>query len=112
MIDEDLVDALTTDLIAALGRQRVAEDLERQAALALAEAEEAIEDTPGAERALVEEARAARDKAERVWLEAQGRLREAREDREAIEAELQAMDPVAVRGAYLRHSRAGAAGDW
>ena len=111
MIDEDLVDALTTDLIAALGRQRVAEDLERQAALALAEAEEAVEDAPGAERDLVEEARAARDDAERVWLEAQARLREAREDREAIEAELQAMDPVAVRGAYLRHGRSGAAGD-
>ena len=111
MIDEDLVDALTTDLIAALGRQRVAEGLERRAALALAEAEEAVEDTPDAERDLVEEARAARDKAERVWLEAQARLRAAREDREAIEAELEAMDPPAVRGAYLRHGRSGAAGD-
>src|SRR4051794_9206684 len=105
MIDKDLVDALTTDLIAALGRQEVAEGLERQAALALAEAEEAIEDTSGAEGPLVEEARAAREKAEKVWLEAQARLQEAREDREAIEAELEAMDPPAVRGAYLRHNR-------
>ena len=106
MIDKDLVDALTTDLIAALGRQRVAEGLERRAALELAEAEEAIEDVPEDQRDTAE-----RDKAGALWQDALTRLEEAREARAAIEEELSAIDPAAVHLAYLRHSRSGAGGD-
>ena len=99
MIDEDLVDALTTDLIAALARQEVAEGLERRAALALAEAEEAAEDTPGDERV-----RTARDRAERAWDDAIARLRTAQATREEIEAEVRLIEPDAVRIAHVRHA--------
>ena len=100
MIDD--IEGLTARLVAALARQEEAADLERRAALTLAEAEEAIEDIPREERD-----RAARDRAETVWREAQARLEEAREDRALIEAEVGLLDPAAVHLAYLRHARAG-----
>ena len=96
------LETLTNHLVAALARQEVAADLERRAALALAEAEEELEDAPGDERL-----RAARDHADEVWRDALGRLQDARQHRNEIESEIRLLEPGAVHLAYLRHARAG-----